>query len=137
MKSRFVIFGALSALTLVACGRSDDPEAANSPSSQSVIDDYSDPVLIADGRAIVQDQCLQCHTDEADGESPWADAPSLRTVLASYDTEALETDFREGIHVGHPDMPDFNFDPLGAHALLAYLISIQDQPIHSPNGEAP
>ena len=49
------------------------------------------------------------------------------------DAEALADDFREHIHVGHPDMPDFDFSPVEVDAVLAYLTSTQ---IDAPEREA-
>lgn len=81
--------------------------------------------LVADGLAIVEENCTTCHAIGATGESPRYDAPPLRTVLKDRDREALSDDFREGIHVGADDMPDFDFGPLGTDAVIAYLTSIQ------------
>ena len=83
---------------------------------------------IADGRAIVESQCSGCHAPGATGTSPRSDAPALRHVLADYAPDALAQDFREGIHVGHRDMPDFDFGLRETDAVLAYLVSIQVPP---------
>lgn len=83
---------------------------------------------IAEGRAIVEANCASCHSIELSGMSPREDAPPLRTVLANYNAESLADDFRESIHVGHPDMPDFEFGPKGTDEVVAYLKSIQDMP---------
>lgn len=101
---------------LAACGTSTPTNEADDAAG----------AMIEDGRAIAEAQCSGCHAIDAASDSPRADAPPLKTVLATYDAEALATDFREHIHVGHPDMPDFDFGPLGTDALLAYLQSIQD-----------
>ncbi|MCB9963177.1 MAG: cytochrome c, partial [Hyphomonas sp.] len=53
------------------------------------------------------------------------DAPPLRHLLAEYDPEALKDDFREGVKVGHPDMPQFEFSPMETDMLLSYISSIQ------------
>ena len=82
--------------------------------------------LIADGQMIVEENCATCHAIGETGESIRTDAPTLRTVLAGRDTEALRADFREGIHVGADDMPDFDFGPLGTDAVIAYIESIQE-----------
>jgi hypothetical protein len=39
----------------------------------------------------------------------------------------LEEALAEGISVGHPAMPQFQFSPEDADALIAYLESIQEQ----------
>jgi mono/diheme cytochrome c family protein len=86
----------------------------------------ADAGLIADGRAIAEAQCAGCHAIAKTGESPRTDAPPLRHVLDDYAPEALAQDFREHIHVGHADMPDFDFGTRGTDALLAYLVSIRE-----------
>lgn len=84
--------------------------------------------MIADGRAIAEAQCSACHAIGAEGASPRADAPPLRSVLDRYDANALSDAFIQGIKVGHPDMPQFELSPEGADSLLAYLRSIREEP---------
>lgn len=88
----------------------------------------SEEAQIAEGFAIVQANCVSCHAIGVTGESPRKDAPLLRKVLANYNTESLADDFREHVHVGHADMPDFDFGPKGTDEVIAYLKSIQDNP---------
>jgi len=118
MRSRalrsLLVFGLVFAAS--ACSRA--------PSSPDTVDPDTNYIRI--GEAIVTSQCSTCHTASATGDSPRADAPPLRTVLASYNPSALADDFRERIHVGHPDMPDFNFTVKEVDGLLAYLRSIQE-----------
>ena len=80
------------------------------------------------GQQIVETHCAACHTANATGGSPRVDAPPLRNVLKTYDSTALADDFREHIHVGHPDMPDYDFTVIETEGLLAYLKSIQETP---------
>jgi len=82
---------------------------------------------IADGRAIAANTCGNCHGLDQDA-SLRPDAPPLRYVLSIYPAESLAEDFRNGIHVGHKDMPDFVFGDLGMDVLLSYLVSIQETP---------
>ena len=88
--------------------------------------DNIDTSFVDIGQSIVQSRCTVCHTAAPNGDSPRADAPPLRTVLATYNPDALADDFRERIHVGHPDMPDFEFNVKEVDGLLAYLTSIQE-----------
>lgn len=81
--------------------------------------------MIESGREIVEAQCVTCHATGVESDSPRPDAPPLRTILADYPADALAEDFREHVHVGHEDMPDFDFGPLGTDHVLAYLQSIQ------------
>ena len=110
-------------LTLAACSQSDT--AADAPVETITAEERVD--LISEGRAIVEDNCTACHAIGAEGDSPRQDAPPLRTVFAEFDPEAIGDDFREGIHVGAVDMPDFDFGPLGTEALIVYLQSIQTE----------
>ena len=70
--------------------------------------------------------CAACHNIGLSGASPRAYAPPLRSVLTIYNSDSLADDFREHIHVGHPDMPDFDFTVKDTEGLLAYLSSIQE-----------
>ncbi|MEL7546961.1 MAG: cytochrome c [Pseudomonadota bacterium] len=105
------------ALSLAACSAD--------PASDTVAPDTFESELVASGRDIVDAQCAACHAVGLTGTSPRGDAPPLRLVLARYSADALADEFREGIHVGHPDMPDFDFGPLGTDAVITYLQSIQ------------
>lgn len=78
------------------------------------------------GQEIAETHCSACHNVTQTGASPRADAPPLRTVLGHYNPTALADDFREHIHVGHPDMPDFDFSVKETEGLLEYLDSIQE-----------
>jgi mono/diheme cytochrome c family protein len=136
---------AFSALTLVAtCGQSpDNPQVATGtdapavemtePSERAPLFDAAalgvptDAESIADGRNIAQALCSNCHALDQDA-SLRTDAPPLRHILSRYHPDSLADDFTSGIHVGHQDMPDFVFGPLGMDVLLAYLVSIQEQP---------
>ncbi|MGE0595589.1 MAG: cytochrome c [Hyphomonadaceae bacterium] len=80
--------------------------------------------MAQDGREIAEAECAGCHAVGPYGESPNPTAPVFRTVLARYNAEVLEEELIAGIRVTHP-MPDFQFNPQGADALIAYLQSIQ------------
>ncbi len=84
-------------------------------------------LLASDGRAIAEAQCAGCHAIGEFGESPNPDAPVFRTVLSRYRADVLEEELINGIRVSHP-MPDFQFNPQGADALIAYLRSVQQPP---------
>ena len=89
--------------------------AADTPSAQS---------LAADGRDIAEAECAACHAVGTYGESPNSAAPVFRTVLSRYRADVLQEELIAGIQVAHP-MPEFQFNPQGADALIAYLQSIQ------------
>lgn len=80
--------------------------------------------LASDGRSIAEAECAGCHAVGEYGDSPNAAAPPFRTLLSRYRAEVLEEELIQGIQVAHP-MPDFQFNPQGADALIAYLESIQ------------
>ena len=80
--------------------------------------------MVADGRAIAETQCASCHAVGVSGQSAAQGAPPFRYVLSRYDGASLTENLVEGIRVAHA-MPEFQFDPKGADALIAYLGTIQ------------
>ncbi len=83
--------------------------------------------LASDGRDMAEAQCAACHAVGTYGESPNAAAPQFRTLLSRYPADVLEENLIAGIQVAHP-MPEFQFNPKGVDALIAYLQSIQEPP---------
>lgn len=81
---------------------------------------------IQHGRALAAAQCSSCHAIDASGESPAPEAPPFRTLSRNYRVDTLEEALAEGISVGHPAMPQFEFAPDDVDALVAYLQSIQE-----------
>jgi mono/diheme cytochrome c family protein len=112
---KFILAACVIALTLPACTEAKKTETAAE-------------ALIADGKAIAENQCGACHAIGAAGQSPNAKAPVFRTILARYSETALVDDLTEGIRIGHPDMPQITLRPEGVDALVGYLRSIQDKP---------
>ena len=76
------------------------------------------------GHAIAQRFCARCHAIGMTGKSPHASAPPFREIVAKGNIENLEEALGEGIIVGHPDMPQFQFKPRDVGALVAYLKSL-------------
>jgi mono/diheme cytochrome c family protein len=91
----------------------------------SVRDPEMEAALIEDGRAIAEMHCASCHAIGTSGESPDPKAPWFRSVLSRYDVNVLETELILGMRVAHEPMPQFQFEPGGATALIAYLRSVQ------------
>ena len=124
---------ALVSLVLASCTEAGPPvadEAARVPAETLAEENLGITGLplaeeISTGREIAEDQCSRCHGLDRQ-EARRTDAPALRHVLDSYDSEALKESFRDGIKVGHPDMPEFEFSPMGVDMLLSYLVSIQE-----------
>ncbi len=129
----FAVLGFAALAALAACGSQPASEedshetAGDAASGEAAEDDVFalDEAFLEDGRMIIERHCLVCHTDASTGGSPRPDAPPLRVVLMGYDAEALAEDFRNGIHLGHPDMPQFQFSPDETDEMIAYLLSIQ------------
>jgi mono/diheme cytochrome c family protein len=102
----------LSLLATAAC-----TTAAPAPESAS-----------ARGRALAETNCSACHAVGVSGESPAPEAPPFRTLSRNYRVDTLEEALAEGISVGHPAMPQFQFEPADVDALIVYLQSIQTEP---------
>jgi mono/diheme cytochrome c family protein len=120
MKMRLILAAALVALTACAAPIGGVDEA---PAD-----------IIADGKMIATGQCAACHATGSQGLSPRPEAAPLRVILSDYDSNALAEEFIEGIKVGHPDMPQFNFSPRETQSLVAYLQSIQEKPAQERAG---
>ncbi|WP_127753268.1 cytochrome c [Devosia sp. 1566] len=82
-----------------------------------------DPV--EEGHALATMYCMDCHATETAGESPFATAPRFRDLHLRYDVELLSEALVEGIVTAHPEMPQFEFDPAQAAAIVAYLKSLK------------
>ncbi len=76
------------------------------------------------GRDIADRFCSRCHAIGPEGSSPHESAPPFRFIVAKGNVENLEEALGEGIIVGHPDMPQFQFSPQNVGALVAYLKSL-------------
>jgi len=76
---------------------------------------------IGHGREIAEAYCGRCHSIARAGDSPVAKAPPFRTLGSRYPIEQLAEALAEGITTGHPDMPEFTFEPDDIGALLAFL----------------
>lgn len=119
INARFRMQAALLALAglglLAACGRggSEPATPADPPSTELA------------GRQIAERLCAGCHAIGADDTSGHADAPAFRTLSQNYPVRYLEEAFAEGILVGHPDMPEFQFEPDQVEQLMVYLESVQ------------
>ena len=86
------------------------------------------------GHEIAQANCSSCHAIGRTGDSPYPEAPPFRALSRNYRVDSLEEALAEGISVGHPAMPEFQFEPNDVHALVAYLQSIQE---HGAATDAP
>ena len=80
---------------------------------------------IAIGKHMAETYCSGCHATGVKGQSPRKEAPLFRQLGRRYALDDLQEALAEGIAVGHPDMPQFEFSPEQGDALIAYLKSIQ------------
>ena len=77
------------------------------------------------GRQLAATHCSSCHATGVTGDSPAPEAPPFRELSRNYRVDTLEEALAEGISVGHPAMPQFEFAPDDVTALVDYLQSIQ------------
>ncbi len=80
-----------------------------------------DAKLAARGQALLDKNCSRCHAIGATGESTHTQAPPFRVVAKKYPPASLAEALAEGIVSGHPDMPEFTFEPNEIEAIIAYL----------------
>lgn len=83
----------------------------------------------AEGQALVEMYCTDCHATGTTGESREPAAPPFRELHSRYDVEFLNEALVEGLVTGHEMMPEFEFDPGQAEAIIDYLKSLE------PNGD--
>lgn len=97
--------------------------------------------VVAKGRAILEANCARCHAIGMEDQSHHEEAPPFRVVVTRYPPENLAEALAEGIVSGHPDMPEFVFQPNEIEAILAYLNTLApsgSQPeAEQPDQEAP
>ena len=83
----------------------------------------AEPVAL--GESIVMLYCASCHAVGKTGASPHDEAPPFRDLHLRYDVADLTEGLVEGLVSGHPDMPEFEFTPEQADAVVAYLKSLE------------
>ena len=123
MLRRDIAAACLGLSLLTACAQPVDEAATPAPAAMLPTD--VEAQSIAAGRTIAEAYCAACHAIGTDDESAHLDAPKFRDIAKQYPVEALAEALAEGIVVGHPDMPEFVFEPEEIDNLLDYLISIQ------------
>ena len=93
--------------------------------STGLAEDSGPSPLEQRGRALAERMCSQCHAIGKSGQSPHVGAPAFRELDRRVDLDSFIERLREGLTVGHPDMPTFRFTREDARAFLLYLRSIQ------------
>jgi cytochrome c len=81
----------------------------------------------ARGEKLLTANCARCHAVGRTGASPHPTAPPFRTLSRKFKIEGLAEALAEGLSTGHPDMPEFVFEPEEVGAIINYLQSIQQQ----------
>lgn len=76
------------------------------------------------GYELLKANCSRCHAITMDDSSKHEEAPPFRVVVTRYPPRDLAESLAEGIISGHPDMPEFVFQPPEIEAILAYLDSL-------------
>ena len=113
-------FLAAAAVAITACSGPSGIEETDAPRASARTE------LIGQGETIARDLCSGCHAIGTEGDSPHREAIPFRQLSWKYPVEALAEPVSEGIMVGHPDMPEWQFEPKDTDALLAYIESIQE-----------
>lgn len=119
-----VLIAAMAALS--ACAGHAAP--ANSAIVNAAPVNAAPTPALAHGRTLVATYCSRCHAIDRTGASPFSEAPPFRTLSHKYPVDSIAEALSEGISVGHPAMPEFQFSPNDVEDVVGYLQSIQDQP---------
>lgn len=92
----------------------------------------NDEEAIERGHELLKANCSRCHAITKDDSSKHEEAPPFRVVVTRYPPEDLAESLAEGIVSGHPDMPEFVFQPAEIEAILAYLGSLRPGEENAP-----
>jgi mono/diheme cytochrome c family protein len=77
------------------------------------------------GLTIARTNCARCHSIDKVSPSPLKIAPPFRTLHERYPVTALEEPLAEGIVTGHPNMPEFRFEPDQIHDFIEFLKTLE------------
>jgi len=77
------------------------------------------------GGVLAERMCAECHAVGERDRSRHVGAPAFRALDRRLDLDSFMGRLREGLTVGHPDMPTFRFTREDAGAFVRYLRSIQ------------
>lgn len=99
--------------------------AACSAEPPLVVSDVPEQELFGQGEAMAENLCVSCHAIGASDESTHPTAPAFRDLSKRLDLRDLREPLTTGIMVGHPDMPEWAFEPQHVDAILFYLQSVQ------------
>jgi cytochrome c len=99
--------------------------ATATPASAAATGPETEGEVVARGQAILAAKCSRCHAIGLEDLSQHEEAPPFRVVVTRYPPEDLAEALAEGIVSGHPDMPEFVFEPPEIEAIIAYLSTLQ------------
>lgn len=85
----------------------------------------ADPQAIRQGYDLLAANCASCHAIGRTGPSPHPQAMPFRDLHLHYDVDNLSEALVEGFVSGHPDMPEFRFQPAEAQAIIGYLKTLE------------
>ncbi|MEW5423062.1 c-type cytochrome [Amorphus sp. 3PC139-8] len=89
-------------------------------------DDVPEPAAdVEKGQQVAEELCSGCHAVGTEGASSLPEAPPFRFLGRNYPVRYLQEALAEGIVTGHPDMPEFAWDPVTINNFIAYLETIQ------------
>jgi len=86
---------------------------------------HADEAQVALGLKMVTLYCTDCHAIGKTGDSRFAPAPPFRELHDRYDVELLSEALVEGLVTAHPEMPEFEFDPDQAEAIIQYIKTLE------------
>ena len=130
LKAAATTFGVIAVLIAAPARGADDPGAASEAAAPEATD------TVAKGRAIIEANCARCHAIGMEDSSRHEEAPPFRVVVTRYPPSDLAEALAEGIVSGHPDMPEFVFEPPEIEAIIAYLGTLTPLAETAPEDEA-
>jgi cytochrome c len=77
--------------------------------------------LVARGHALLEANCSPCHGIGKNDASKHPEVLPFREVVKRYPPDNLAEALAEGISRGHPDMPEFVFQPPEIEAIVTNL----------------
>jgi cytochrome c len=77
------------------------------------------------GRVLLTRMCGHCHAVETTGRSAHPAAPAFRHIERRLDLDTFHERLRQGLFVGHSDMPQFRLSREEARDVRTYLRTIQ------------
>ena len=81
---------------------------------------------IDEGQHVASRECASCHAIDRLSSSRNSSAPPLRDVLGVNARAFLSFKLNDTMRVGHREMPQFDFDPATADALVSYIQSLSE-----------